>query len=136
MTESTLNTLIKQITNRNDEIQTKKDGKPYGWLAAVIFALFNLISIGIVLWLSSRRAKELADTRTQLERAKLEQEQQAYKVRRLPISTKRKELLTELKCAEVFIQQQDKALEDAEKVYEKQKEKIAKLRTWKEINDI
>ncbi|MGD9209736.1 MAG: hypothetical protein PVI90_03120 [Desulfobacteraceae bacterium] len=131
-----LDTLIKQIINRNSEIQTKKNVGPYGWVTAIIFALINFISIGVVLWLSSRRAKELAGIHTQLERAKLEQAHQAYRARNLRISTKRKELLDELKCVEVFIQKQDGLLKDAEKIYEAQKEKIAKLRTWKEINDI
>lgn len=131
-----LNTLVQQIIDRNKEIQQQKNEGVSGWIISVVLALISLVGIGVVLWLSSRRARELAKLRTELEQTELKQAQLAYEARKIPLKKKRDELFAALKRNEIDIQQTKKELKQFEEAYNTQKKKIDSLRTWKEINEV
>lgn len=132
----TLNTLIQQIINRNKEIQQKKSEGVGGWFTSIVLALISFVGIGLALWLSSRRNKELARARTELEEAKLRQEQVALEAHKIPLKKKREGYLAALKHNEIILQQRTKEIKQAEEAYKIQKKKISGLHTWKEINEV
>lgn len=132
----TLDTLIQQITNRNEEIQQKKSEGVGGWFTSIVLALISFVGIGLALWLSSRKNKELSQARTELEKSKLRQEQVALKARKIPSRKKREGYLAALKHNEIILQQRAKEIKQAEEAYKAQKKKISGLHTWKEINEV
>ena len=85
-----LDGFIKSVTERNKVIQEKKQsGSPWGLVVGLVLALVSLVGIGIAMWLASRRAKELARAKTQIEHAKVDQDQRAHEAKKVPHSKKR-----------------------------------------------
>jgi hypothetical protein len=130
-----LDDAIKKVTERNKVVQEKKQSGPWGWVVGLVLALVSLVGIGIAMWLASRRAKELAKAKTQIEHANVEQDQRSYEAKREPLLRKRNELLDKLKAKELEIQARTRKLRVAEAEHEARKKKIDSLKAWAEINE-
>lgn len=133
--EERIEEFIKNIQVRNTKVQTAKKQGSWGWVVAVVLALVSLVGIGVAMYLASRRAKELAKAKTQLEQAKIIQEQAAHEAKREPLQHIRTAALVELKKAERALEERQEALAQAEIQHTEREVKLRKLRAWEEIND-
>lgn len=133
--EKKLDDLIKKVTERNEKTQEAKKSGPWGWVVGVVLALLSLVGIGVAMWLASRRAKELAKLKTQVEQDKIAQDQRAHEAKKEPHMSKRKALLAAVKLKEIVLQKRDRELKEAEQAHETRKKKIDSLNAWREINE-
>lgn len=134
--EKRLDDLIKQITERNVKTQDAKESGPWGWIVGVVLALVSLVGIGIAMWLSERRSRELATLKTQVEREKVKQSHRDYEAKREPLINKRNTLLEEVKKQEIIINKQEQEFKALEMSHEERLKKIDGLNAWQKINDI
>jgi len=130
-----LDELISKITARNKEIQTRKDSGPWAWLVAIVLSLISLVGIGVAMYYASRRAKELAAAKTQIEQDKVAQDQKAHEAKKETLLGKRNASLDELKKKEAEIFESEKKLKQAEEEHAARRKKIENLNAWSEINE-
>jgi uncharacterized membrane-anchored protein YhcB (DUF1043 family) len=130
-----LDELLVKLTERNKEVQKKKASGPVGWVVAVVMALVSLVGIGVAMYLANRRAKELAEARTEIEHAKVDQDSRAHTVKQEPHFIRRKVLLEQLKKKEDELLEQKRTLREAELDHARRKKQVSKLNAWSEINE-
>ena len=130
-----IDSLIASLTKRNEVVQAKKEEGPWGWIIALILSLLSLVGIGVAMYYSHKRAKELAEAKTALEQAKVDQDHQAYLIKEETHALRRKELREQLKKREVAIQKSQETLEQAQQEHEERRKKIENLNAWSEINE-
>ena len=133
--DAKLDRLIDNLTKRNETVQEKKQSGPWGWVVGIVMALISLVGIGVAMYLANRRAKELAQAKTQIEQAKVEQDQKAHEAKKETHLLRRKELLEGLKVKEREIQDSQRVLKDAEAAHAERAKKIKNLNAWSEINE-
>jgi uncharacterized protein HemX len=127
--------LIAKLTQRNKEVQEKKQSGPWGWVVGVVLALVSLVGIGVAMYLASRRAKELAKAKTQIEQDKVDQDARAHKAKKVTLLQDRNALMDDLKKRERAIQDRERALKQAERDHAERKKKLEGLKAWGEINE-
>jgi flagellar biosynthesis/type III secretory pathway M-ring protein FliF/YscJ len=132
--EKRLDKLIETVTQRNKEVQAKKESGPWGWVVGIVLALVSLAGIGVALYLANRKAKELAALKTKVEQDKVKTEQAAHDAKQEPLLTERKKLLEEAKHEEAQLIVRAAALKKAEREHAERKKRIEGLRAWAEIN--
>lgn len=130
-----LDDLIAKLTQRNEEIQEKKQAGPWGWVVSAILALISLVGIGVAIYYTNRRAKELAQAKTQIEQDKVDQDQRAQDAKKVPLLQRRGILLEALKEREKRIQERELSLREAERVHAERKKKLEGLKAWGAINE-
>ena len=130
-----LDQLINNLTKRNEVVQEKKQEGPWGWIVAIVLALLSLVGIGVAMYLSGKRAKELAQAKTEIEQAKVDQDQKAHEAKQELSKQKRDELLRQLKVKEREIQDSQATLKKAEEAHAEREAKIKALNAWSEINE-
>jgi uncharacterized protein HemX len=130
-----LDALIEKITQRNAAVQNKKSDGPGSWVVAVVLALVSLVGIGVAMYLASRRAKELAKARTQIEHDRIDQDARAHEIRKTTLLKDRNDLINEILVYESAIQEREQALKRAEQEHAERKKKLEGLKAWGEINE-
>jgi uncharacterized protein HemX len=130
-----LDELIKQVVERNKKTQDKKQEGPAGWVMSVILALISLVGIGVAMYLAYKQSKALAAAQTKIEQAKVDQDQQAHRVKLEPLQVMKLALTEQLKKRELEIQKSQEALRKAEQEHAERKQRIEKLNAWAEINE-
>jgi hypothetical protein len=101
----------------------------------VVLALVSLVGIGVAMYLASRRAKELAKAKTQIEQDKVDQDARAHKAKKVTLLQDRNALMDDLKKRERAIQDRERALKQAERDHAERKKKLEGLKAWGEINE-
>jgi beta-lactamase regulating signal transducer with metallopeptidase domain len=134
--EKRLKDLVTQITERNKVVQEKKQSGPGGWIVAVVLALVSLVGIGVAMYLASRRAKELAKAKTELEHSQVDLEEKVHKAKKEKHIGVRKELLKQYKKVEIELQKCKASLHAAEAIHAVRKKRIEKLKAWDDINEL
>lgn len=130
-----LDELIKTITTQNQQVQEQKQSSnPAGWIAALITALMALVGIGIAMWLANRKAKELADAKTELEQQKVDLAQTKHEADQAALRSKKDALLDEAAKLEAAIKGRTEDLRRAEEAHKERKTRLEGLRAWDDIN--
>jgi len=130
-----LDELIKTITTQNQHVQEQKQSSnPAGWIAALITALMALIGIGIAAWLASRKAKELAAAKTELEQQKVTLEQTKHEADQAALRSKKDALLEEAAKLEATIKGRTEDLRRAEEAHKVRQKQLEGLHAWDDIN--
>lgn len=133
--EAKLDELIKSITDRNKEIQTQKESAPWGTIMALILALISFIATAYATYLANKRAKELAEARTELEQLKVDQAQKAHEAQVAQEKDKQETLAAEARLIAAVIAGRDAKLKELEAAHAERQKKLEGLRSWEEIND-
>lgn len=133
--ETKLDELVKNVTERNKEIQTQKESVPWGTIMAIILALISFIATAYATYLANKRAKELADARTELEQLKVECAQKEHEGHVAKEKDKQETLVAEARLMAAIIKNREDALHAQEATHADRQKKLAGLRSWEEIND-
>lgn len=131
-----LDELIKSITDRNKEVQTKKeDGGVWGYVTAIVLALISFITMAYAAYLANKQAKELAATRTELEKFKVDLAQKDHEAQVTKERDKQENLAAEARLLAIIIADRDKKLKALETEHAERQKKLEGLKAWEEIND-
>jgi len=130
-----LDELISSITARNQTVQDKKaDGGPWAIISAVVLALVSLIGIGVAMYFANKKAKELAQAKTELEQQKVDLSQAAHDAADKDLQGKEKLLLEQLRLQAEVLHQRETALHKLEADHDARKKQLDGLRAWEAIN--
>ena len=132
--ETKLDELIKAVTARNAEVQTKKEDGVWGYVTAVVLALISLIGIAIATYLANKQAKELAAARTELETLKVDLAQKEHNVQVEKERNKLEILAAEVRLKLGIINARTTALVALETAHAERQKKLEGLKAWEEIN--
>jgi len=131
-----LDELIKSITNRNKEVQTKKeDGGVWGYITAIVLALISFITMAYAAYLANKRAKELAAARTELEQLKVDLAQKEHEAQVAKEKADQESLTADRQLLAAIIEARDKDLKRLETAHAERQKKLEGLKSWEEIND-
>lgn len=130
-----LDELIKSITARNAEVQTKKEDVPWGYITAIIMAIISFIAIAYASYLANKRAKELAEARTELEKLKVDLAQKDHEAQVAKEKDKQETLAAEARLIAAVIAGRDTQLKKLEAAHAERQKKLEGLKSWEEIND-
>lgn len=123
--------LIDSITQRNEKVQEKKSSSnPVSWVVGVILALVSLVGISVALWLASRRGKELAQLKTQVEVQRIEKLQDQARAKKEASAAVRRELDVKYRKTLQEIETQAIKINAAIKLHEERAKKIEGLKGW------
>jgi hypothetical protein len=130
-----LDELISSITTRNQTVQEKKaDGSPWAIISAVVLALVSLIGIGVAMYFANKKAKELAQAKTELEQQKVDLSQAAHDAADKDLQGKEKLLLEQLRVQAEAIHARDENLRKLEADHDIRKKQLDGLKAWEAIN--
>lgn len=133
--EKQLNTLLAQLTTRNAVVQEKKQSSnPAQWVMAVVLALVSLVGIGVALYLSNKRAKELAALRTKVEQDAVNLQQDVYNAKHVALQSQRVELLRQVQEQAQIIRDRRIAIDEAALTHALRQEMLSNITAWEEIN--
>lgn len=134
--EKKLDELIKSITDRNKEVQTKKeDGGVWGYITAIVLALISFIAMAYAAYLANKQAKELAAARTELEKLKVDLAQKEHEAQVAKERDKQEALAAEARLLSAVIAGRDTKLKELEAAHAERQKKLESLKSWEEIND-
>lgn len=134
--ETQLDELIKSITDRNKDVQAKKEnGGVWGYVTAIVLALISFIAMAYAAYLANKRAKELADTRTELEKLKVDLTQKLHEAQVTKERNKQETLAAEAQLMSAIITGRDNNLKKLEAAHAERQKKLEGLKSWEEIND-
>lgn len=132
--EAKLEELIKSITDRNQEIQTKKEDVPWGYIVAIIMSLISFIAIAYATYLANKRSKELAAARTELEQLKVDLAQKDHEAQVAKERDKQEMLAAEVRVTQSIIAARDTKLQELEAAHAERQKKLEGLKSWEDIN--
>jgi len=130
-----LDELIKSITTRNTEVQTKKEAVPWGYITAIIMAIISFIAIAYASYLANKQAKELAAARTELEQLKVDLAQKEHEAQVAKEQSNQENLAAETRLLASVIRVRDEKLKALETAHAERQKKLEGLKSWEEIND-
>lgn len=131
-----LDELINKLTEQNKQTQAGKASPPWGWIVALVTALLSLIGIGVAMYLASRKAKELAAAKTELEHLKVDATQKEHAATQETLLGKRNELLQEAARLEEQARNRAEDLRRAEQAHKERQKQLEGLRAWDDINAV
>lgn len=132
--ETKLDELIQKLTEQNKTVQEGKASPPWGWIVALVTALLSLVGIGVAMYLASRKAKELAEAKTQLEHLRIDAAQKEHQAAQDTLLGKRNELLKEAAQLEEQARNRAEDLRRAEEAHKERQKQLEGLRAWDDIN--
>jgi hypothetical protein len=131
-----LDELISSITTRNQTVQEKKEeGGPWAMITAVVLALISLIGIGVAMYFANKKAKELAQAKTELEQQKVSLAQAAHDAADKDLQGKDKLTEVQIRMHSSIIQRREEELHQCEVAFAARKKKLEGLKAWEEINN-
>ena len=134
-TDQTLDALITSLTSKNQQVQEQKASDSWWrWLLAGIGALITLIGIGVAVYLYSKRSKELAKARTELEQQRVDLAQQKHTAKQTALQKERLALLARVAVKEQDINIAAVKLRKLETEHTERKKQLDGLKSWSDIN--
>ena len=130
-----LDALIQSITDRNKEVQTKKEDIPWGYITALVLALISFLAAAYATYLANKRTKELAAARTELEQLKVNLAQKEHEAQVAKEYDKQDNLAAEARLLAAIIAGRDVKLRLLEAAHADRQKKLENLKSWEEIND-
>lgn len=128
---SKLEDLIKNITARNQETQTQKEGGgAWGYIVALILSLVNVIAIAVAMYYANKQAKELADAKTALEQQAVDLEQKKHETAQAVLQGRIVQNQAEIQVLEANIAARTTTLTKLEAEHAIRMKRVQELKSW------
>ena len=130
-----LSKLIESLTKRNGTTQQyKQKSSPWGWVLAIVSALIAMVGIGVAIYFQSKRGRELAKAKTEIEQRKVDEAHARHEALKLQDKRARQAHLAAATVHEHVTRDKAKKLKDLEEAHRARKLELDKLSAWDDIN--